>query len=160
MWICDGPKRSLVWTSALSTSVQMKLGSFSGTASAYLGGAVFTDRASSSPGTLLVLWKPIWLCPKQTRGLWIHLWDAGRSLRVSATIMRTGTRVQVTRSVRAGQREKSLTFLSIPFLFRLHWNLCGELDLFAGWGIIRIFENHDFLYFLVIPSSKMFVKST
>lgn len=45
-------------------------------------------------------------------------------------------------------------------LFGLHGNLCRDLDLFAEWGIICIFKDQDVLSFLVIPPSKMFVRST
>ena len=122
-----GPTGSPVWAGALCIPAQVRLG-----AQPQLPMEVPSLQTEQDPPQACS-----WVCrghPGAEGHLWRHLWDAGLSLSGSATTMRTGPHVQVTRSVRAGRGEKPLTFLSILLL------ICGQLDLFAGWGILHFQE--------------------
>lgn len=110
-----------------------------GTASASHGGTIFTDGARSSPGMLLGLQRPPWLCPKQ-RGIPEGTCEAwAQPEQLSHKPWGTWPTFLVTRSIRAGWGEKPQTF----FLFCFYWDcteVCGELYLFAERGILHFQE--------------------
>ena len=107
-----------------------------GTASASHGGTVFRDGARPSPGTLLGLQRPPWLCPKQ-RGIsegtceaWGSAWAAQPQSWGLAHMFRSQDLLGL------GEGRSLWLF----FLFCFFWDcteVCGELDLFVGWGVLN-----------------------
>lgn len=80
------------------------------------------------------------LAVSQAEGhLWRHLWDVGLSLSGSATTLRTGPHFRSQDPLGLGEGRS----LRLFFLFCFYWDcteVCGELDLFAGWGILHFQE--------------------